>query len=117
MKVSGFFALLLVVGATLMFFNILIPTSASWSPDFIGTNNGHKATLIAVSRKLKENGNNVKSGISNNGDMSQVILTDYNPVDPTPGSRTKASLYPDPIEHGSPLIPYIPKPSPPGDSD
>ncbi|XP_014504508.1 uncharacterized protein LOC106764688 [Vigna radiata var. radiata] len=106
MKVSGFFALLLVVGATLMFFNFLIPATASGSPDFIGTNHGDKATQIAVSRKLKEN-----------GDMSKVILTDYNGVDPPPGSRTKASLYPDPIEHGSPLIPYIPKPSPPEDSD
>ncbi|XP_014504507.1 uncharacterized protein LOC106764687 [Vigna radiata var. radiata] len=116
MKISGFFGLLLVVGATLMFFNILIPISASWTPDFIGTKYGDKATLIAVNRKLKEN------GINNNGDMSQVTLTDYNSADPPPNSRTKASLYPGPIQHGSPLIPYIPKPSPPdhpipGDSD
>ncbi|WVY92148.1 hypothetical protein V8G54_037662 [Vigna mungo] len=114
MKVSGFFALLLVVGATLMSFNFLIPTSASGSP---GTNYGDKATQIAVNRKLKENGNKVESGISNNGDMSEVILTDYNGVDPPPNSRAKASLYPDPIQHGSPLIPNIPKPSPPEDSD
>ncbi|XP_027942003.1 uncharacterized protein LOC114195657 isoform X1 [Vigna unguiculata] len=114
MKLSGFFALLLVVGATLMFFNILTPTTAT--PDFTGTNYGDKATVIAVSRKLKENGNNVESVMSNNDDM---IPTDYSPVDPPPGSRSKASLYPDPIEHGTPLIPYIPKPapSPPGDSD
>jgi len=35
MKVFGFFALLLVVGATVMFFNILIPTSASWRPGIL----------------------------------------------------------------------------------
>lgn len=63
-----------------------------------------------------------ENGINNNGDMSQVTLTDYNSADPPPNSRTKASLYPGPIQHGSPLIPYIPKPSPPdhpipGDSD
>ncbi|WVY92154.1 hypothetical protein V8G54_037668 [Vigna mungo] len=53
MKVSGFFALLLVVGAILMFFNILLPISASWTTDFIGTKYGDKTTLIAVNRKLK----------------------------------------------------------------
>lgn len=36
-------------------------------------------------------------------------LEDYNfPVDPSP--TTKASIKPGPIEHGSPLNPYIPKP-------
>ncbi|ESW32895.1 hypothetical protein PHAVU_001G026500 [Phaseolus vulgaris] len=122
MKVSGFFALLLVVGATVMFFNILVPTSASWASDLFKTNFGDKATLTAGSRKLKENGNNIKRGINNHGDLGEVTLTDYNPIDPPPSSSTKASLYPGPIEHGSPLNPYIPKPSPPdppkpGDSD
>ncbi|XP_027942002.1 uncharacterized protein LOC114195656 isoform X2 [Vigna unguiculata] len=118
MKVSAFFSLLLVVGATVVFFNILIPTTAT-----PGTNYGDKATLVAVSRKLKENGKNVKSGMSKNDDMSRVILTDYYPVDPPPNSRPKASLNPGPIQHGSPLNPYIPKPLPPdhppkpGDSD
>ncbi|QCD99017.1 hypothetical protein DEO72_LG7g296 [Vigna unguiculata] len=121
MKVSAFFSLLLVVGATVVFFNILIPTTAT--PEFTGTNYGDKATLVAVSRKLKENGKNVKSGMSKNDDMSRVILTDYYPVDPPPNSRPKASLNPGPIQHGSPLNPYIPKPLPPdhppkpGDSD
>jgi len=61
--------------------------------------------------------------MSKNDDMSRVILTDYYPVDPPPNSRPKASLNPGPIQHGSPLNPYIPKPLPPdhppkpGDSD
>ncbi|XP_019084599.1 PREDICTED: uncharacterized protein LOC109126021 [Camelina sativa] len=39
----------------------------------------------------------------------KVGLEDYNfPVDPSP--TTKASIKPGPIEHGSPLNPYIPKP-------
>lgn len=41
-----------------------------------------------------------------------VNLEDYHPIDPVPSS--KASLKPGPIQHGSPLIPFIPKPSPPG---
>jgi len=55
--------------------------------------------------------------------MGLVHLTDYYSVDPPPRSPTKASLLPGPIEHGSPVNPYIPKPSPPdhppkpGDSD
>lgn len=41
-----------------------------------------------------------------------VNLEDYHPIDPVPSS--KASLKPGPIQHGTPLIPFIPKPSPPG---
>ncbi|CAK9177557.1 unnamed protein product, partial [Ilex paraguariensis] len=39
-------------------------------------------------------------------------LEDYHPIDPVPSS--KASVRPGPIQHGTPLMPYIPKPSPPG---
>ncbi|CAB69836.1 putative protein [Arabidopsis thaliana] len=43
------------------------------------------------------------------------FLKDYNfPVDPTP--TTKASIKPGPIEHGTPLNPYIPKPPSPSSS-
>ncbi|CAL9228831.1 hypothetical protein ISN45_Aa06g001050 [Arabidopsis thaliana x Arabidopsis arenosa] len=39
----------------------------------------------------------------------KLRLEDYNfPVDPTP--TTKATIKPGPIEHGTPLNPYIPKP-------
>lgn len=112
--VSGFFVLLLVVGATLSFLNFLSPTSASWFPDFIATNCDDKATSIAVSRKLKENGSGtIKSSSYNKDDIGQVTLDDYNPIDPVPSS-SKASINPGPIEHGTPLNPYIiPKPSPP----
>ncbi|CAA0399909.1 unnamed protein product [Arabidopsis thaliana] len=45
----------------------------------------------------------------------KVGLEDYNfPVDPTP--TTKASIKPGPIEHGTPLNPYIPKPPSPSSS-
>ncbi|KAK7383207.1 hypothetical protein VNO78_28880 [Psophocarpus tetragonolobus] len=113
--VPGFFVLLLVVGATVTFLNFLSPTGASWFPDFIAPNCGDEATLIAVgSRKLKEDDSSIKSS-NNKGDMSQgtLHLNDYSPIDPVP-STAKASLNPGPLEHGTPLNPYvIPKPSPP----
>ncbi|KAJ1376055.1 hypothetical protein SESBI_50342 [Sesbania bispinosa] len=107
LKVSGFCALFLLLGT---FFTFFSPTRASWFPDLVATSCGDKITLIAVSRKLKENGSN------NKGD---VTLDDYLPIDPSPSSKTS---YPGPVEHGTPLNPYIPKPSPPappmfGDSD
>ncbi|KAJ1415261.1 hypothetical protein SESBI_18216 [Sesbania bispinosa] len=132
MKVSGFCALFLVVGTALALFNFLSSTGVSWFPDLVATSCGDKITLIAVSRKLKvwmllkihmdfsseENGSSIRS--NNKGDIGHVSLDDYRPIDPSPSS--KASLDPGPIEHGTPLNPYIPnpsRPSPPrfGDSD
>lgn len=49
--------------------------------------------------------------------MGEVTLTDYG-VDPVPTSSK--FLEPRPIQHGSPINPYIPRPSPPnkpGDYD
>ncbi|KAM3289633.1 putative protein isoform X1 [Capsicum chacoense] len=48
---------------------------------------------------------------TNEGDSSNFGLEDYRPIDPVPSS--KASVRAGPIEHGTPLMPYIPKPSPP----
>ncbi|OMO70723.1 hypothetical protein COLO4_28524 [Corchorus olitorius] len=57
-------------------------------------------------RKLKAIGYHPSKGKKKNVDVD-----DYGRIDPVPSS--KASIKPGPIEHGSPLIPYIPKPSPP----
>lgn len=38
-------------------------------------------------------------------------LEDYPPFDPVPGS--KAAVIAGPIEHGTPLMPYVPRPPPP----
>ncbi|KAK2985631.1 hypothetical protein RJ640_006894 [Escallonia rubra] len=65
-------------------------------------------TLPAASRKLKENSHN---GISDKSGGGDINLEDYLPIDPVPSS--KASIRPGPIQHGTPLMPYIPKPSPP----
>ncbi|XP_050943834.1 uncharacterized protein LOC103493594 isoform X2 [Cucumis melo] len=43
--------------------------------------------------------------------VGDVNLYDYHPIDPVPSS--KRSIKHGPIEHGSPLIPHMPNPSPP----
>ncbi|XP_057532509.1 uncharacterized protein LOC130810454 [Amaranthus tricolor] len=71
----------------------------------------------ATSSNLKENkyGSKINQGSSD----GEVNLEDYRPFDPSPSS--KASVRPGPIEHGTPLMPYIPsprpKPSPPHSSN
>ncbi|KAK8581038.1 hypothetical protein V6N13_144087 [Hibiscus sabdariffa] len=72
---------------------------------FLQHGGGTRAT--GTSRRLKGMGDS-----PSNEKQSNVDMEDYHPIDPVPSS--KASIKPGPIEHGSPLIPYIPKPSPPG---
>ncbi|KAK7310786.1 hypothetical protein RJT34_08513 [Clitoria ternatea] len=117
MKFSAFFVfLLLLLAALITFFNFFNPTTSAASsfPDLVATTNcGDRTTLIATSRKLKENDISIRSSISTKDDNGEVTLNDYNPIDPVPSS-SKASVNAGPIEHGSPLNPYIvPKPSPP----
>ncbi|KAL9243645.1 hypothetical protein vseg_017505 [Gypsophila vaccaria] len=63
------------------------------------------------SRQLRENED--VSSIDKGLYDGIVSLEDYRPYDPSPSS--KASVRPGPIEHGTPVIPFIPspKPSPP----
>ena len=43
--------------------------------------------------------------------LGNLNLADYHPIDPSPSSR--AAITSGPIEHGTPIIPYIPKVPPP----
>lgn len=43
--------------------------------------------------------------------LENVRTDDYQPVDPSPSS--KATIRPGPIEHGAPLLPYVPRYPPP----
>ncbi|XP_015690655.1 uncharacterized protein LOC107303887 isoform X1 [Oryza brachyantha] len=45
--------------------------------------------------------------------LEDVRIDDYRPVDPSPSS--KATIGAGPIEHGTPLLPYVPRPTPPPD--
>ncbi|KAI3758804.1 hypothetical protein L6452_06376 [Arctium lappa] len=68
--------------------------------------------LTKPGRKLKENNIHEENGYGN----VDVDVDDYLPNDPVPSSKA-AALRPGPIEHGTPLMPYIPKPAPPGPND
>ncbi|KAI8548592.1 hypothetical protein RHMOL_Rhmol07G0284900 [Rhododendron molle] len=65
--------------------------------------------VMTGSRKLKEIGHTSSTGKSDRSGSAN--LEDYEPIDPVPSSMT--SIRPGPIQHGTPLMPYIPRPSPP----
>ncbi|XP_039069903.1 uncharacterized protein LOC120216609 [Hibiscus syriacus] len=102
MKFPEIWVFFFVVGAALV---ALTFSSSSSVPGMEFLQHGGGTRVTGTSRKLKGIGNEKQ----NNVDME-----DYHPIDPVPSS--KASIKPGPIEHGTPLIPYIPKPSPPDNS-
>jgi hypothetical protein len=67
----------------------------------------------SISLNFQENVHRIESNERVNiGD--QVTLEDYNPIDPSPD--VAKNVNPGPIQHGTPLMPFIPKPSPPSPS-
>ncbi|XP_019156598.1 PREDICTED: uncharacterized protein LOC109153215 isoform X2 [Ipomoea nil] len=80
--------------------------------------------IVCSSKDLAWRGNDMPSTPINNrklkdasaydGDGGKAYTDDYGPIDPVPSS--KASVKPGPIQHGTPLMPYIPIPSPPPSS-
>ncbi|CAK7347448.1 unnamed protein product [Dovyalis caffra] len=108
-RVSGLWILYLVAGTALMFLNCSPGTTCLAIADVVFTDSSNSMTMAATSRKLKDNGYNPNGDVKSNA--QNVNLEDYHPIDPVPSS--KASIKPGPIEHGTPLNPYIPKPSPP----
>ncbi|KAL8144025.1 hypothetical protein V2J09_017057 [Rumex salicifolius] len=75
------------------------------------TASGIEETPRTASRMLKAGAGGFGSG---SGSVShgkgKVGLDDYQTVDPSPSSK---AVRPGPIQHGTPLIPYIPSRSPP----
>ncbi|GAB2269628.1 hypothetical protein Dimus_004553 [Dionaea muscipula] len=71
-------------------------------------NGGNMETMKATGRNLKENDH--ESGLDDNGYEEGDMIEDYRPIDPVPSSK---AVRPGPIQHATPLMPYIPKPSPP----
>ncbi|GAB4852304.1 hypothetical protein Ancab_016496 [Ancistrocladus abbreviatus] len=102
MRVAVFCFLLSALGTAIILYNI----------NFFENGviiNGLDVELIRVTgRKLKENG--LHSGSHKNGYGGDLELEDYRAIDPVPISK---AVRPGPIQHGTPLMPYIPKPSPP----
>ncbi|KAJ9166318.1 hypothetical protein P3X46_021092 [Hevea brasiliensis] len=109
MKASGLWVSYLVVGTALMFLNFSFATTTLSISDVVFTDRSSRMIMTETNRKLKENSYNRK--IDKNNDARNLTLDDYHPIDPAPSS--KASIKPGPIEHGTPLNPYIPKHPPP----
>ncbi|CAI9775427.1 unnamed protein product [Fraxinus pennsylvanica] len=80
----------------------------SLNPGMVSVSRGNVEILSVKSRKLKENSNTPHTDQDDGGNAS---LEDYHPIDPVPSS--KASVRPGPIQHGTPLMPYIPWSAPP----
>nr|XP_043618550.1 uncharacterized protein LOC122590291 [Erigeron canadensis]XP_043618551.1 uncharacterized protein LOC122590291 [Erigeron canadensis] len=109
MKQKGFglWILFFVFGTALLFFFL-----SSLPPPTAGDHLVHQKKIMYLTkpiRKLKEENHDENA----NGNMD---VDDYLPNDPVPSSKA-TSLRPGPIEHGTPLMPYIPKPAPPGPNE
>ncbi|XP_043710855.1 uncharacterized protein LOC122659784 [Telopea speciosissima] len=108
MKILRILVASVVVGAALVF---LAFTSSSTSTFHDVISASHQDIgIVTASRKLKEN--NYKLHVEKmKRDVGNMNLEDYHPVDPAPDSRS--TIKEGPIEHGTPLMPYIPTPGPP----
>ncbi|KAH9695214.1 hypothetical protein KPL71_022672 [Citrus sinensis] len=104
MKVVGFWVLLQLTEATLMFL-FLNCSSAQ------GISLSHLVYVDATDVSRNQTfyiSNTVTQGKFIEGSIN---LEDYHQIDPVPSSS--AAVTSGPIEHGSPLMPYIPKLPPP----
>ncbi|KAI3947090.1 hypothetical protein MKW92_028926 [Papaver armeniacum] len=77
---------------------------------------GHKGSSIAImahNRKVLEKIYTPSNAIAKSKGKTNenVNLEDYSPIDPVPTS--KAAIKSAPIQHGTPLMPYIPNKPPP----
>ncbi|KAL8487632.1 hypothetical protein ACS0TY_024085 [Phlomoides rotata] len=108
MKAYGFLSL--IATATFLFLGYSTNPTTIFNPaGMVAIGGSMKAmTLSMLRRKLKDN---MDLPSEDKYDTSDVDLQDYRRIDPIPSSRD--SITAGPIEHGTPLMPYVPGPSPP----
>ncbi|MQL95085.1 hypothetical protein Taro_027736 [Colocasia esculenta] len=75
------------------------------------TTNSRKLKLKIFFAHLSQEKTHVRSTTDTKRDLVSINIEDYSPFDPVPNS--KAAVKAGPIEHGTPLMPYVPKPEPP----
>ncbi|XP_022156704.1 uncharacterized protein LOC111023285 [Momordica charantia] len=90
--------------------NINASSNSDMAPNHRHLESNERLSASPLNRKLKLQDKQHSSPMRRNTHTGDVNLYDYRPVDPVPSS--KRSIKHGPIEHGSPLIPYIPNPSP-----
>ncbi|XP_072992067.1 uncharacterized protein [Typha latifolia] len=115
MRCLGIWILLVVASVALVLLSL--SESSGGDPDLVYVNHGalmpvpvEGVKTIITNRKLKEMKYDMRTRTTSNS--AKVNMEDYPPFDPSPNS--KASIKAGPIEHGTPLMPYIPQPTPPG---
>ncbi|KAL7127557.1 hypothetical protein ABFS83_14G260600 [Erythranthe nasuta] len=98
--------LLLVIG-TPSFIHLAYSSNGrtTSNPDVVSVDCRKAKTTITIKGR-----NLIKVNIGEE-DNKNVKLEDYGAIDPVPSTTT--SVRPGPIQHGTPLLPYIPEPSPP----
>ncbi|KAL9415294.1 hypothetical protein AB3S75_043557 [Citrus x aurantiifolia] len=106
MKVVGFWVLLQLTEATLMFLFLNCSSAQDMSTPKSNSKDNVAATTSIID--LTDRSNTVTQGKFIEGSIN---LEDYHQIDPVPSSS--AAVTSGPIEHGSPLMPYIPKLPPP----
>ncbi|MCL7049940.1 hypothetical protein MKW94_024403 [Papaver nudicaule] len=72
---------------------------------------GSSITMMTHNRKVLEKIYSSSNAQNSREANENVSLDDYSPIDPVPTS--KAAIKSAPIQHGTPLMPYIPKPPTP----
>ncbi|KAJ8485421.1 hypothetical protein OPV22_017906 [Ensete ventricosum] len=115
MKSLRFFAMVWIAGAVFSFFvpsSISISIAAgSASIDEGATTampiHGGRVTMVITHRKMEVN-SYIVGAIKSTRDSMSMNVEDYPGFDPAPSS--KATIKTGPIEHGIPLMPYVPRP-------
>ncbi|XP_009782382.1 uncharacterized protein LOC107809232 [Nicotiana tabacum] len=109
----GFSVLFLTMVTALVCFVSYGKEDTSSPPGMSSTWQENNELAITIrSRKLQGNDYGPSTSTSTDeGGVGKINLEDYRPIDPVPSS--KASVRPGPIQHGTPLMPYIPKQPPP----
>ncbi|TXG64145.1 hypothetical protein EZV62_011139 [Acer yangbiense] len=101
MKMALFWVFMMLALAHTAVFTLLTSSTASSDHDKFSHIGKDSVTPTISIRELMEGRNTPRK--NNKG---SVNLDDYRPNDPVPGSSAVTS---GPIEHGTPLMPYIPK--------
>ncbi|KAH7575388.1 hypothetical protein ACOSP7_005064 [Xanthoceras sorbifolium] len=99
---ARFWFLMSVAHAVFMFLSV----AGSSDPDKFSPISEDNVTATISIRELTE-----RSNTQRNINKDRMNLDDYSPVDPVPSSS--ATVTSGPIEHGTPLLPNIPKLTPP----
>ncbi|KAM0936742.1 hypothetical protein DsansV1_C26g0191831 [Dioscorea sansibarensis] len=113
MRPLSFWCIFLLAGVTvvLLSLNGIYTSDSAFTDHGLGTTISNRySSLKKINRKLKERDFEI---VITRGERILIgfDLDDYPHVDPVPSS--KATIKNGPIEHGTPVMPYIPQPTPP----